>query len=202
MYQGLLQLPNVVSFPDTQANAQASNPEVSFQGIEIIERNDIESEMSWLGTPILFPITFKGGVYKRLNNGRVEDVRLSDFRLPGCTVASFQRRKIKSKTHVGGGKGSVKELYGFDDWKIKIQGFLWDEPGHPQGADTVVKQQERLLEFEELADSIEVSGSLFSQKNIYRIDIDQIDFPIQIGKPRFVPFTLTCESDEPLELIL
>lgn len=181
---------------------QAQQLPINFEGIEVVDYSDIEQETSYLGLPIFFPITLKGGTYKYLSNGVVAKKQLKDFRLPATCVASFNRRKIKAKTRTSGGEGSVKELYGFDDWQITIKGICLDDPGHPQGAKTFLEQHQRLLEFESLTDSILVEGSLFRAKGIYRMDIDEIDFPSTIGKGRYMAFSITGESDEPLELIL
>lgn len=202
LYARVFNLFGIITYPEAANDRAYQENNISLNGVQLVDQEELEQELSYLNTPIIFPMTFKGDTYKVLKNGEVAKQKVDDFRLPSTAVASFSRKKIKAKTRAVGGKGSVKELYGFDDWQITINGFCLNDPKHPQGAVSFQDQVDRLLEFENLADSVEVLGSLFRGKGIYRMDIDQIDFPAVVGKPRYVPFTIIGESDEPLELIL
>jgi len=176
--------------------------QINFSGVDIVSREEA-IELSYLGTPIVYPVTLKGGIYKIYDaQGNIIEKTMTDFRLPLATIVDFSRDKIKQKTKVAGSMSSVKEMYGHDDWQIRIRGLCLDEPRHPHGLDNFMDQHNRLLDFEELADSIEVEGDLFKEKSIYRLDINQINFPQLQGKPRVLPFDMSCESDESLELIL
>lgn len=191
-----------ITYPLARTVMEKEGAEINFPGVEIVSREEA-IQLSYLGTPIMYPVTFKGGFYKVYNNkGEIIEKSLADFRLPLATLVDFQRVKIKQKTRVVGSNSSVKEMYGHDNWQIRIRGLCLDDPKHPQLAQSFLDQHARLLEFEELADSIQVEGDLFKEKSIYRLDINDISFPQLQGKPRVLPFEMTCESDEPLELIL
>lgn len=191
-----------ITFPEAKNVLEQGSPQIDFSALEIISKEEAV-QLSYLGTPIIYPVMFKGGSYKIYNkDGEIVSKDLKDFRLPLATLVDFSRAKIKKKTRVSGSNSTVKELYGHDNWQIRIRGLCLNEPQHPQGAESFMDQHGRLLEFEELADSIEVIGDLFKEKSIYRIDINDIDFPALQGKPEVLPFTMNCESDEPLELIL
>jgi len=191
-----------ITYPLAKTLTEQSGADIIFPGVEVVSREEA-IQLSYLGTPIIYPVTFKGGFYKVYNHqGEIIEKSLADFRLPLATLVDFQRVKIKQKTRVVGSKSSVKEVYGHENWQIRIRGLCLDDPKHPQLATTYLDQHARLLEFEELADSIEVEGDLFKEKSIYRLDINDINFPQLQGKPRVLPFEMTCESDEPLELIL
>ena len=191
-----------VSYPEAMAASDVDPAEINFSGIDIVSRDEA-IELSYLGTPIIYPVTLKGGVYKVYDSsGKIVEKKMTDFRLPLATIVDFSRSKIKQKTKIPGSMSSVKEMYGHDDWQIRIRGLCLDEPRHPQGLDGFMDQHNKILEFEQLADSIDVEGDLFKEKSIYKIDINQINFPQLQGKPRVLPFDFSCESDEPLELIL
>lgn len=164
--------------------------------------DDITTENCYLGTPVFFPITFCSGKYNHYNKGKIEQVSVDDFRLPLATMASFQRQKKSVETPMGGGNGAVTETFCLENWRIDIQGLCLDEPKHPQGADTFLLQQQRLLEFEELVDAIKIKGDLFTMKKIYSIKIDNIQFMPHKGKPRVMGYQLRCSSIEPIELII
>lgn len=191
-----------ITYPLANAGVESSGADIVFPGVEMVTREEA-IQLSYLGTPILYPVTFKGGFYKKYNNkGEIIDKSMADFRLPLATLVDFQRTKIKQKTRVAGSNSSVTEMYGHDNWQIRIRGLCLDDPKHPQLAQSFLDQHARLLEFEELADSIDVEGDLFKEKSIYKLIINDINFPQLQGKPKVLPFEMTCESDEPLELIL
>jgi hypothetical protein len=191
-----------ITFPEARNQAESANPNIDFSGLQVVSQDEA-IQRSHLGTPIVMPITFKGGIYNIYSRrGSVEKQSVKDFRLPLSCIVDFTRAKIKTSTRVVGASASIKEMYGHEDWKVRIRGFCLAEPGHPQRAETPIEQHNRLLEFEKLADSIEVEGALFREKAIYRLDIDQIEWQQLVGKPDIMPFTMQCESDDPLELII
>ncbi len=154
-------------------------------------------KMSWLGTPVMFPVKFKRATYKVYRpSGEIAQVEKSDFYRPPC-LAQFSRAKNLTQTHVLGDTGTIKEMFGFDDWHIKIKGLCLDEPER-----SAYDQLEALLDWEEVADGIDVSGALFADKQIYNIVIKSIDVQSLQGKPGVVPFTIDAVSDEALELVL
>ena len=155
---------------------------------------------SYLGTPIMFPITLPGGTYKQYENGNLVDVEMAAFRMPSSTMVDFKRAKIVSTTKLSAGNGTVKEMYGFDDWQIYIRGLLINDEGHPQATEAV-EQKKTLMQWENLADSLAIEGDLFADLNIFNIVIKDIQFSQLEGAPNVIPFVITAVSDEPVELI-
>jgi hypothetical protein len=184
----------LIEFKDIPMDEPA-DPEIVFT-IEGPFELTADNVVSKLGTPVVFPITFLGGVYNTYQDGRIVDVELEDYMLPFTAIADFKRSKIKQKTRISGGNGSVKELFGFDDWQINIQGFIIGDGEYPE------QDIMKLLAYEQLADSIKVQGKVFELLNIYEIDINEIDIKQMKGYPNVVPFSISCESNEPTELIL
>jgi len=180
----------------------AENSPITYQGMTTIESGPEATRISYMGTPILFPVTFIGSSYQvYAPAGNITRRAFGDFELPATTMVNFRRAKIVSKTKALAARGTVKEMYGFTDWSIDIRGICLRDPSHPQAADPY-EQLRQLLEFEQIAESIEVSGELFAARSIYRLVIEDMDTPQVKGKPEVLPFYLRCSSDEPLELIL
>ena len=191
-----------ITYPEAKVDESDNDAQLSFTGIEVVKKSDAE-QLSYLGTPILFPVIFKGDYYNRYDaDGAIEKHKVGDYRLPLTTLVDFRRAKIKRTTRVNGAKGTVKETYGFGDWKIRIRGLCMDEPKHPNNAVEFIDHHNRLIEFEELADTIGVLGDLFEHKGINNIDIDEIEFKQVKGFPRLLAFSLTCESTTAIELEL
>lgn len=171
-----------------------------YQDIRV--KTAVESkELSWMGTPVVYPFWFKRGNYKVYSsNGELQNYMLSDFMMPAATLIDFSRAKNIVKTPVLGSNGTVKELYSFDDWKIRVRGVCLDDDRR-KSAKTAVEQKEELLKWERVCSSVEVVGSLFNEKNISVITINSISFTQLEGKPGIIPFEMECESDEDLVLI-
>ncbi|MBV7268369.1 DUF6046 domain-containing protein [Winogradskyella luteola] len=172
-----------------------NNGSANYQSIQTVEDEEAQ-KLSWMGTPIMFPVKFIGQQYQFYNqSGELENKSLKDFDLPPTTVVDFRRAKNITKTNVLGDNGTVKEIYGFDDWQIRIRGLCLDTP-----TEKAYDLQNELLKWEAVVNSIEVDGDLFIDKNIYRIAIEEIDFRQPQGRHNVIPFEITASSDQPIEL--
>ena len=177
--------------------------QLDFTGLDVVQPISAPQRMSHLGTPILFPITFKGKKYKVFNDqGDVVLKDFEDFELPAVTLTSFRRAKIMSKTNTLGSNGTVKEMYSFSDWAIDIRGICLRDPKQPQKLFEANDQKIRIAEMEEIVDSIRVYGALFTDINIDDIVIEELSFSQLKGRPGTIPFYMRCSSDQPIELIL
>lgn len=181
-------------------------PYFDWSGVEVLpsleeQINETESlPQSWMGTPIVFEASFDGeeGSYLRYKlNGELEEVELSTMVFPAATMFSFRRSKNITRTNVLGSNGTVKEIYGFDDWMIDVRGLCLPLPGK-----TSIQQLEELLQWEKLADAIKINGSLFRKMDIFRVAMADFAYNIPQGKPDVVAFTMQLYSDDPLELQL
>ena len=152
--------------------------------------------LSKLGTPIVFPMKFTAGSYKFYDyQSKIVEKQLSDFWLPPATMVDFSRVKNISRTDVIGGNGTVKEIYGFDDWQIRIRTVCHNDELSSR------EYEKRLIEWSEVIQSISVEGDLFGWKNIHNLVIESIDIRSLEGTPNVIPIELNCISDEPFELI-
>ncbi len=171
-----------------------------FSGVTIKLEEFAETKTSWMGTPIVMPLYFKGGPNIKMYNetGQITENRFGDFMLPAASLIDFSREKLFSETKVSGGYGTVKEVYGLDDWQITIRGVCLDEPG----VRTAQQQKKSLLMWESVVDGIEVYGQVFDQMLVFRIFIKKATFREIEGRPSTIPFELECISDMPIELEL
>lgn len=143
-------------------------PKLDFKGIEMLPDYYNRDATSWMGTPIIGQLTFKGGIYHFFDGfGKVTPITMDNFTLPPATLFSFRRAKNITKTNLLGSNGTVKELFGFDDWIIDVKGFAVDTPD--MSAST---QIHNLLQWERLAASIQITGELFTSKEIQAIVIE------------------------------
>lgn len=194
------QIPLKYQVPEDAENSAQLN----FSGLPELSEEEFRYGRSWMGTPISFKFSFKGGNYKAYDiEGNIEERQLSDFQLPLSTMVEFSRAKRMKTTPTVGGYGTVKEMYGFEDWSIRIRGLCIPDPSHPQQT-TPEGQRNVIAQFEDLADAIELveDDNLFSQLGIYRLVIRSVNFPAVVGRPKYLPFELNCVSDKALELIL
>ncbi|WP_281323747.1 DUF6046 domain-containing protein [Flavobacterium sp. IMCC34518] len=183
------------------ATGNPDDPNALFAGLEVVKEINESYETSDMGTPIVFPILFSSGVYKKYNErGEIVDKKMGDFRLPIASIVSFRRDKIMGVTRINGGKGTVKEIYGFDDWQVSINGFLIPDGSQPQGFKNPLEQEKELINWDNLASSIEVFGELFTVRKIKRLTIKGVTFEPMRGKPNIRTFTVTAISDDPIEL--
>lgn len=186
-----------VYIPEPIFNDEPAN--ISYSGLEVLPDYYNEGNLkSWMGTPIVFPVKFLGGSYMRYKgNGEIERVSIADFKLPPATMFSFRRSKNIERTQISGGDGTVKEYYGFDDWIIDVRGICLDEPER-----SAAEQLTDLLQWENLADSFGISGTLFEQHKISRVCLDGWSDNVQQGKPGVIPFQFQLFSDKDIILLL
>lgn len=171
---------------------------ISFKGIETLPDYYKADAVSWMGTPIMFSAKFLGRSYNKYNaDGSRGIVQMGDFQLPAATMFSFRRAHNITRTNLLGSNGTVKEIYGFDDWVIDVRGICLDEPNQ-----SAHEQLEQLLQWEELADGIDISGSLFEQRKISRVCIADWSDNLQQGSSGVIPFQFQLFSDEDIILAL
>lgn len=168
---------------------------ISYSDIQTLPEYEDSNATSWMGTPILFGVKLVGGKYKRYQgSGKLEEVEMRDLTLPPATMFSFRRAKNITRTNVLGSNGTVKEIFGFDDWIIDVKGLCLDEPNR-----SAKEQLDQLLLWEKLADAIEVSGSLFSRVDLKRICISEFSYEIPQGSPGTIAFQMQFYGDQALE---
>lgn len=160
--------------------------------------------LSQFGTPVVGSFTIAGGNYRfyDLKTGKLKNSRIGDFEFPIASLVEFSRSKNIIKTPTIGGVGSVKEIYGLEDWSISIKGICMPDSSR-KGYQTTEEQIFALTKLNEIAGSLEIAqGNIFLKKNISRLVIESLAFsPVQ-GKPDIMPFEITATSDEDLLLTL
>ena len=135
------------------------------------------------------------------DSGKVYKRKMDDWTLPYSCIIDFSREKIITQTKTLGGTGTVKELFGLDDWEITIRGIafndrIWD---NQKSAQEII---DKLVEWNHVCDSIPVVGNLFGRKDIDNIVIKKLSIQPIEGRYNVIPFQIDAISDEPIELIL
>ena len=168
----------------------------------VIAEKDEVLRKSWMGTPVLDSFILDGGSYMRYGeNGNLVDYDMDDFEMPAATIVDFSRDMNVSKTKLLGAGGTVKELYGLNDWNINIRGFCLNDKSRDRQK-TAEEQLQMLVLWRELADSINVTGEHFKDKGIYAFIIENFQLsPVQ-GFPDMYSFNIQASSDKPIELRL
>lgn len=176
-------------------------PNVVFDSVKVLPDFNLADSKSWMGTPIMFELVFVGdeNKYKKFSlNGEIKEVSLANYILPAATMFQFRRAKNITRTNVLGSNGTVKEIFGFDDWVIDVKGLCLDEPNR-----SAISQLEELLKWEQLADSISVSGKICGMMDIYSININEFSHNIVQGSNgSVIAYEMQLFSDDPAELIM
>ena len=118
-----------------------------------------------------------------------------DFEFPVATIVDFDRPKNIVKEKTNGGKGSVKEIMGLDDWNISIRGIIVDDDSRI-GYKTAKQQQYALDRLSEIAGAIKVKGKIFEERYISHIVIETPKFSAVQGKPGLIQYEIQATSDE------
>lgn len=177
----------------TQPLSKEISPSINFDNIEVLPDYYNPDAISWMGTPIMFQATFEGDSYQKYNkDGTMGQKSMESFNLPPSTMFTFRRAKNIIRTNVLGSNGTVKEIFGFDDWVIDVRGLCLDDPNIGSARD----QLKVLLEWESLASSIGVLGSEFKIRGIDSVCISEWSDYVPQGKPSVVAFQFQLYSDD------
>ena len=180
---------------------QATRIPSDYKNVPLQAKEEAE-RVSWMGTPVLDSFIIDGGTYNIYDdNGQLIRTNMDDFVFPYATIVEFERNMNVSKTKVLGNAGTVKEIYGLDDWNVNIRGFCLDDPSR-QKQKTAYEQLNELVRWRNLADSVDVTGYLFKDKGIYSLVLESMTLaPVQ-GKDNIYSFSIRATSDKPIELKL
>lgn len=152
--------------------------------------------------PVVGLIKFDAGEYNIYNKhtGAVEKAGYGDYTLPHSCIVEFSRNTNITKTNVLGSSGTVKEIYGLDDWQITIRGIAMTT--RDGNGETAQEQIEALVRWTNICDAIGVESSIFRRKEIYSIAIESFsEYPV-VGRWNAVPFQINAISAAPIDLIL
>lgn len=172
-----------------------------YKDIQTVSREEAERK-SWMGTPVLDSFLLDGAIYKRYTDqGELVDFSMADFVMPAATVVDFSREMNVSKTKLLGAGGTVKEIYGLNDWNINIRGFCLNDKSR-EAQKTAKEQAQALILWRQIADSINVTGDLFKDKAIFALVMENFQLsPVQ-GHEDMYSFSIQAVSDNPIELRL
>lgn len=173
---------------------------------------DEYDRMSVFDTPVFGSFAIAGGTYRVYDkkSGELVDRSYEEFEFPLATLIEFKRSKSIVKTPTTGGLGSVKEIYGFEDWDISIKGLCINDPSRScrnYGTIKAIDQKLAIIQLNEIAGSLEIDtmfygGRIFLEKGIRRLVIEDLSIGSIQGKPNIIPFEIKASSDEDLLLFV
>ena len=172
-----------------------------YPGIKVLDEEE-SKVLSWMGTPVMGTFSLMGGTYKTYDEkGQLVTMQVNDYLMPYATIVEFARAMNVTKTKAIGSKGTVKEIYGLDDWVIAIKGICLNDDSRITYK-TAQEQLTQLLNFRKITDTINVQGAIFNDKDIYGLVIDDLKItPVQ-GKYNVIAFEIQATSDNVIELML
>lgn len=152
--------------------------------------------------PIWEQVSFPAGTYKV---GQ-QEFTYPELQLPPATVVDVHRQKTVVKTPVAGRDGTVKELIGAEDWRVRIRGVITPSclEKNPVGDANAYPYDEvrRLRNLVQLPAALDVVAEIFTTLGIDRLVIENLDLPRLESYPNVQPYTLDCVSDEAVELAI
>ena len=173
-------------------------PGATYEADALYSDADGQLRYSQFGTPVLGDFWAIAGDIPYLvydTKGKLVKAEFSEFEFPLATIVDFSRPKNITKTPTIGGGGTVKEIFGYDDWKINIRGICMYDSSR-QAQKTADEQQKALIKLNKIAGSIKIDGKIFAEKDISRIAIESLSItPVQ-GKPGLIQYEMECSSDE------
>lgn len=172
-----------------------------FSDIEFIDVEPADTVTSF-GVPVYGTFYLEGGPYNRYDSkGKVETMQMGDMVMPYSCIAEFNQEMVMTQTRTLGASGTVKEIYGLDDWNIRIRGLALDDSIWGTGL-TAQEQINELVQWRKITDSVGIIGGIFNDKDIHRIVIKNLSIRPVEGRWGVVPFEIEALSDEAIELRL
>ena len=185
----------------TEQIDEAKKNVLDYSGITYLPDYYLREKTSWLNTPVVGLLTFKAGSYPIYTpNGEIANVTFDKLILPASTLFSFRRAKNITKTNLLGNNGTIKEVFGFDDWIIDVKGLCLDD--QTESGLSARQKISQIELWEEIAGSITISSKLFTSKKIQAVVIEDYRQESVQGSPGVIPFSMTLCSDDAVELIL
>lgn len=182
----------------TEQIEQTTDNVLDYSGITYLPDYYKRDQTSYLNTPVIGLLTFKAGSYPIYTpNGEIANISFDELTLPASTLFSFRRAKNITKTNLLGSNGTIKEIFGFDDWIIDVKGLCLDND-----AFSARQQMSKIELWEEIAGSITISSKLFTSKKIRAVVMEDYRQESVQGSPGVIPFSMTLCSDDAVELIL
>jgi len=152
-----------------------------------------DSRYTRLGSAVQFAMTFEGGSYLVYDDlGVLSRKQYNAFLLPVTATADIRKskRRLRVLEHT--------EQYLPTSWLIDIRGLIFNDPERsdfPKAHD----QKRQIMLWDQIADTIQVSGQGFNDLDISELEIVEIAFGQIVGRPDQIPFAIRAESHRPYE---
>lgn len=192
-------------------------PKGAEKEFEVIDPLQEEADaISYLGTPILDPFTFKGGSFFEVNDiNATNPIPFPDDKgaaglgliIPNMIIEVNQTKNIIT-TPIQGRDGTVKEFISRGDYLISLSGIITgkmdEETGEVRDIGNVYPEDDvnKLITICEVPDSLNVTSTFLGMflKEDSNVVITDYNIPQQPGVRNFQTFTINMLSDTPINL--
>ena len=141
----------------------------------------IDYELSYLGTPVLHPVTLSYGE--------------TSLYIPDV-INTVKRAKTIVMTPVQGRKGTVKEYIAAQDYTITLQGLLVGQDGSFPEA-----KLRELIRICEAREPVAITSDYIRLFGVFAAVISEENFTRLAGFENLQPFELTLVEDTPIDLV-
>ena len=138
---------------------------------------------------------YKSDKFDHLGRPIFEPLILGDVLLPIVSFSLMNKKKIIT-TPVVGRQGSVKELIGFEDVIIDLNGFVFSE-SQKYPHDEVIQ----LIELYERNEALEIKNNIINNMGVTKVVIQSLNLPVT-KHINIQPFKMKLISDNEFEAIL
>jgi len=197
-------LSEVFGQPIYSVSASEEKQNIESYNVSFLNSDETPDRMSQFGTAVFGSFTIGQGepayVKYDVMTNKLVSANVSNFEFPLATIVDFSRDKYITKTPTIGSAGTVKEIFGFEDWKINIRGICLNDESR-SGQKTANEQKLMLIKLNEIAGALKIEkGLIFTEKDIHSIVIEKLSFSAIQGKPQMIPFEIEATSDFPFLL--
>lgn len=187
-------------FFDKEEMQKAAREEFGYKNLNILQDTDVlDSEIidksAETLNPIFMPLRFDETEYTGENG---QTVKLDKLMIP-CAIVEFTMNKHIVTTQLASSKfkGDINELVGIGNWDVSIKGILAGKEGkYPS------EEVQKLYRFFKCPVAIKVQHKIFELLEIHAIVMVQPALQNKQGFQNLQPFSISCISDEPVELVL
>lgn len=168
--------------------------EFGYNLVNIIPASEVRERSSATGNPIFMPLYFEPVIYIGPNEVEIE---LKGMFIP-CAIVEFTMNKRIVTTSLTSSKfqGDINEQEGIGNWDIDIKGMLIGDNRYPED---LVKNW---LSYMKCPQAVGINHELFRILDIYNVVFTKPALQNKQGFEHIQPFTVSCISDTPVELII
>ncbi|HLP51237.1 MAG TPA: DUF6046 domain-containing protein [Chitinophagales bacterium] len=187
----VMQKPMFLPTADMQ---KALRNEFGYGNLKVLQASEVQDKVTATGNPVFMPVEFGAIQYEDESGGTVD---LTGLYIP-CAIVEFTMNKHIVTTQLASSKfkGDVNELVGLGNWDVEIKGMLVGDGKYPK------EDLQKLYYYFKCPRAISITHEICEKLEIYDIVLAKPALQNKQGFQHLQPFTISCISDEPVELTL